>query len=52
MLESFKQYFLGNGRLTKRWCEEFFGDPDNFMPDVAEARAVGPLEIFLAGEEA
>jgi hypothetical protein len=33
LLKSFKQYFLASGPLTKLWCEEFFADPDNFLPD-------------------
>ena len=52
MLKSFKQYFLGDGRLTKRWCEEFFANPDNFMPSVAKPPPFSSLEKFFAGDVA
>jgi hypothetical protein len=51
LLKSFKQYFLGDGRLTKRWCEKFFADPDNFMPSVAKPGPGSSLEEFFASAE-
>ena len=39
LLKKFKHYFLGsqNARLTKRWCEEFFANSNNFLEREGEA---------------
>jgi hypothetical protein len=41
LLGCFKHYFLGNpdARLTRRWCDEFFANRNNFL----EPRQISPI---------
>jgi hypothetical protein len=52
LLKKFKFYFLGNSRarLTRRWCNEFFANPNHFISR-REARPVCPARLIAKPPE-
>jgi hypothetical protein len=52
LLKRFKHYWLGDkdARLTRQWCEQFFGDPRNFVTR-QRSPYLSPLDPFAQPEQ-